>query len=148
MDWRSGRGVWGSHVFCVPEAELLIVLSRARDELVLARMDWKKGPDAFGNELLYVVDAPPPAERGSTFRYLPHVRSTKGDVKARLESGPDGMKLTANGLEWEVPRAFSSSSVEAVVTLADALGQEVFHGLRIDVYDPGKAPKDIARPAK
>jgi hypothetical protein len=141
FDWHSGSGVFGSHVFCVPDAELLIVLSKPGDELILSKLDWKKSLEKSGRDLLYLTDSPPPAERGSAYRYLPAVRSTKGGVKARLETSPDGMKLTPDGITWDVPKGFAESSAEVLLTLTDASGQEQFHSLHITVYDPGKAPK-------
>src|SRR5262245_10836630 len=144
FEWHSGSGVFGSHVFCVPDAELLIVLSKAGDELILSKLDWKKGLEKAGRDLLYLADSPPPAERGSAYKYLPAVRSTKGGVKARLETSPEGMTLTPDGITWDVPRGFAESPAEVLLTLTDASGQEQFHSLHIVVYDAGKAPKTAA----
>jgi hypothetical protein len=136
--WPGGGVPWVNRVFCVPDAEVMVVVSEDRNQVTLTRLNWKNGPDGRG--LLYVANGPPPAERGATFRYRPLVRSTKGGVKGRLEFGPPGLKLTTDGLTWDVPRDFAGPWQDALVTLADSSGQEIVHTFRIAVYDPGEAP--------
>jgi hypothetical protein len=81
----------------------------------------------------------PPAEAaaGSAFRYAPVVRSKKGGARVKLESGPDGMRLGADGaVAWAVPADAAGTEADVILSVTDASGQEVFHTFKLAVTGP------------
>ena len=76
---------------------------------------------------------PRTATPGRPFAYAPAVRSKKGGVKMKLESGPDGMKFADGKLTWDVPKDQDGKLVDVILSVADASGQEVFHTFTLDV---------------
>src|SRR5262245_12736939 len=71
---------------------------------------------------------PPVARKGGEYSYLIVVKSKKGGVKCRLEAGPPGMKVTADGmLTWAVPADAADGERDVIITVSDGSGQEVFH---------------------
>jgi hypothetical protein len=135
IDWRSGHNQpFDRHVYLIPDAKLLILIPPANDRLILRRFDLDALLDRSGVDYLFVTGpVPRAATAGQTFTYAPAVRSRKGGVKLKLESGPDGMKLAAGKLTWDVPGDLTGKSVDVILSIADASGQEVFHTLALDV---------------
>lgn len=129
-------------VFLIPDAKLLVVLPEGRDRLILHRFDLDALLEKSGVDYLFVTSRPPSeAVRGSTYTYLPSVRSKKGGVKVRLESGPNGMKLTSDGkLTWAVPAGFEDREADVILLVSDASGQEAFHTFKIALADDSKPP--------
>ena len=55
-------------------------------------------------------------------------RSKQGGIICTLDSGPDGLKVAADGqLTWAVPQNLKGEDVLAVVKVNDASGQERSH---------------------
>jgi hypothetical protein len=134
INWESGEAPHlDHHVFLVPDAKLLAILSISRDTLLLTKIDVDGALDKSGIDYLLVTSrAPTKYVPGSAFRYPVTVRSKKGDVKMKLDSGPDGMKLSADGqLEWSVPATFDAAEVAVKIAVSDSSGQQVFHKLRL-----------------
>ena len=74
--------------------------------------------------------------------------SKAGKVKYSLDSGPDGMSITSDGvLRWNVPAGFNESAVGVIVSIEDGSGQSLFHAFEIRLPaqptapDPAGAPK-------
>jgi hypothetical protein len=63
----------------------------------------------------------------------PVVKSKKGDVKLRLDSGPKGMKLEEGKLSWFVPATLSGREVDASLAVTDSSGREVLHPFKLEV---------------
>jgi hypothetical protein len=119
----------------VPSAKLLVVLLEPNNSLDLYKVDPEALVEKSGRNYLMVTSRPvDQAVKGATYRYKPVVRSKKGGVKLKLDSGPEGMKLTAAGeLVWEVPREFAEAEAGVIVTITDASDRELFHNFRIAV---------------
>ncbi len=119
---------WEKRVFYYPRSGLLVTLAAGNDRLVLRRMSLAEQLDRSGADYLLVTSHPPAfAVPGKVLAYTPEVRSKKGGVKLRLESGPAGMAVSADGkLTWVVPADFAEP-VTVVLAVSDASGQEVFH---------------------
>lgn len=87
-----------------------------------------------GVDYLVIASSPPPAaKKGTLDAYRLAVKSKKGGVTSRLESGPPGMKLSPKGvLTWRVPPDFAEDQADVFITVRDAGGREVFQKFRID----------------
>jgi hypothetical protein len=120
-------------VYFIPDAKLLIHIPLSNDQLILRKLDVEEGLEKSGIDYLFVVShAPVKAKKGATYRYQLAVKSKKGGVKYRLESGPKGMKLSDTGLlTWDVP-ANADAEVDIILTVSDSSGQEVFQKFQID----------------
>jgi hypothetical protein len=119
----------------VPAAHLLITIPPTSDRLVLRRLDVEAALDQMGGD--YLIVAPPPALTASPSRTLEHVitaRSRKGKITCTLVDGPEGMRVSPEGtVFWKVPLELSGRDLKAVVSVADASGQERFVPLLISI---------------
>jgi hypothetical protein len=85
-----------------------------------------------GIDYLYVTSINPVAKVSQPYRYRLETASKAGAVKCTLQSGPQGMTLSADGLvSWTAPAQPTEETV--IVALKDASGQEAFHTFRIVV---------------
>jgi hypothetical protein len=132
-DFKAGSDLpWEKRVFCYPSAGLLITLSAQKDRLVLRRVDLAEQLEKSGADYLAVVSRPPRARAGTLFTYKVDIRSKKGGVRVKLESGPEGMKVTSDGrVSWSVPAKPGSPEADVVLTIQDASGQELSHRFAI-----------------
>jgi hypothetical protein len=133
--WTRNDFTQDKRVLFAPEGKLIAIIPKSNDRLVLHRFDVEEAMDKAGIDYLFVVSRPPSAlYKGTQFAYAPQVKSKKGGVKFKLESGPDGMKPTAEGkLTWDVPKDFAEAEVDVILTVGDGSGQEVFHTFKITV---------------
>src|SRR5262249_40349200 len=92
----AGRGATDPG-FLSPDAKAMVVLSGAGDKLVVHSIDIETLLEKAGIDYLFVASRPSAAVRGTTFTYKPDVKSKKGGVKVKLDAGPDGMKVAADG---------------------------------------------------
>jgi hypothetical protein len=143
VNWQSGQvPPFERHVFLVPDAQLLVVIPIAKDRLVLHRLNLDEQLDKSGVDFLFVTSQPPTvAGKGKDYAYQLAVKSKKGGVKAKLDAGPAGMKLSPEGkVTWAGPKDFADADVSVVLTIGDSSGQEVFHTFHIAVKEPGDLP--------
>jgi len=124
-------------VFLVPGAKLLALLSRECDQVHMHRLDTDALLAKSKLDYLFVDGWPSGAERGKRFIYSPTVKSSRGGVKLRLESGPTGMMVDGQRLIWDVPADFDAADVTVIVTVSDAAGRETPHAFTVAV---GSAP--------
>jgi hypothetical protein len=126
----------------IPAAKLLITIPSTPDRLVLHKLDVDDALEKSGIDYLYVASTPPPfAVLGRDYTYPIAVKSKKGGLKYRVEAGPDGMKVAADGkLTWKVPAGFRDRHIDVILTIGDSTGQETFHTFRLAVVDapPGE----------
>ena len=103
--------------------------------------------DQAGIDYLYTTSrAPGTAVKGTSFVYPIATRSKKGGLTYKLESGPDGVRISAAGVvAWTVPADHAGGDVDVIVTIADQAGQEVFHTFRVNVVDapPAEAKDEV-----
>jgi hypothetical protein len=118
----------------IPAAKLIVTIPAACDRLVLHRFDVEAALEKSGVDYLLIASSPPTAaKKGTLYAYRLTVKSKKGGVKSRLESGPPGMKLSPKGvLTWRVPADFAEDQTDVLITVTDASGQEVFQKFHID----------------
>jgi S1-C subfamily serine protease len=127
-------------VFFIPDAKLVVTIPATCDRLILYRFDIEEATAKAGIDYLIVTSRPPvTAVKGAAYRYQLTVKANKGAVKYRLDSGPEGMKVSPEGrVTWAVPAGFAEAQVEVILTIADPTGREVCHSFRLDVVDPPK----------
>jgi hypothetical protein len=131
-----GREKFGvdKHFFLVPSAQLLVVLPESLDKLILHRIDLDKLLATAEYDYLVVASrAPRDAIANTVYTYEPVVKSKKGGVKLKLETGPKGMKIEDGKLTWPVPAVLVGREVEVSIGVTDAGAREVFHTFKLDV---------------
>jgi hypothetical protein len=134
--WDAARGgvlPLDKRLFLIPAAKLLVTIPSTADRLHLIRFDLEEALEKSGIDYLFVTSQPPPQfTPGQKFTYPVAVKSKKGGVKVKLESGPAGMNVSAAGLvSWAVPAAFADAEVDVLLTVSDASGQEIFHTFKV-----------------
>jgi S1-C subfamily serine protease len=124
-------------VHFIPNARRVIAIPRTNDRLVVHRFDLEEAMEKSGVDYLVVTSDPPrTAKRGETYVYGLTVKAKKGGLKYKLESGPKGMALSAEGqLTWVVPRDFEEKEVAVIIAVQDATGQECFHTFSVGVRE-------------
>jgi len=134
-------------VFLVPQHQRLVTVADTRDQLVVRPFDMMAMLDKAGIDYLFVESLPVTiADPGKPYRYPITVQSKKGGLKFTLDSGPQGMKLSNDGvLTWNVPANADAGPAGVIVTIEDSSGQNVFHTFNVQVSDapgrPGAAKK-------
>jgi hypothetical protein len=132
-----GREKFGNdqRLLFIPDAKMIVTVPETNDRLIVHRFDIEEAMDKAGVNYLYATSrAPGLAVRGKDYVYSIQTRSKKGDVRYKLESGPEGMRITKAGvIFWRVPADHPGGEVNAIVTIADASGQEIFHTFRVAV---------------
>ncbi len=131
----------------IPNARLVVSLPTTNDRLLLYRFDPEQALEQSDIDYLVVTSQPRPvAQKGAAYTYPLTVKAKKGGVKYKLESGPEGMKVAADGrLTWNVPAGFAEPEVDVLLTISDASGQEIFHTFKIAIKDSG-GPALATRP--
>jgi S1-C subfamily serine protease len=119
----------------IPAARLFITIPPTNDRLVLRRLDIDQAIARSEKPLLLVTS---PGELSVRPRqeivHQVQARSSKGPVRFELTSGPAGLSVSSEGmLSWRAPIAGGNEVHEAVVTISDASGRQIFHTIRIKV---------------
>jgi hypothetical protein len=119
----------------IPQANLLVTIPHSNDRLVLRRLDLDRAI-ATARKPLLVVTSPSEigARPGQNLAHQVETRSSKGAVRIELTSGPPGLAVTPEGsMTWRVPLDRETKEYEAIVTVSDASGKQIFHTVRIKV---------------
>jgi hypothetical protein len=129
---------WERCVHFYPREGLLAVLAgKDKDRVVLRRTNLSEQMDKLGLDYLFVLSRPPCAKASAAYSYKLDIRSNKGGVKVKLESGPDGLKVSPDGqVTWAVPSSMAGSDADVVVNVSDSSGQEMFHAFQVSVGAP------------
>ena len=132
-DCRS-MGAW-RRMFFIPQANLFVTLPASNDRLILRRFDVEAALEKSGIEYLVVSSqAPSSAKIGATYTYPVVVKAKNGPATVKLETGPTGMAVSSAGvMTWAVPADASVGDQEAILSIRDARGQEIFHTVPIRV---------------
>jgi hypothetical protein len=135
--WRPTGGPLPleKRLYPIPLGKVIVSLPVTADKLFLYRFDLDQALEKSDIDYLLVTSQPrSTAVKGQAYSYALAVKSRKGGVKCRLESGPSGMKITPDGkLTWDVPAGFPDREVDVIVTVSDASGQEIFHTFKVVV---------------
>jgi hypothetical protein len=135
---RSDEDRYGSdkRVFFIPEAKVIILI-RDNNQLVLHRFDADEALEKSGVNYLFVMSQPPrTAPKGSELIYQMKAKSKKGGVVYKLESGPEGMKVSSSGrLTWHVPTTSKDKEASIVISVSDSSGEETYHTFTLTIPD-------------
>lgn len=125
-------------LFLIPKAKLLVSIPTTNDKLVLRRFDLDKLLAESDTDYLFVNSQPPlHTKPGAVYEYTLEIKSRRGGVKTKLESGPDGMKLSPeHKLTWTVPNAPADQTADVILSISDATDQEIFQSFQIQVGKP------------
>ena len=117
----------------VPAAHLFITVPPSNDCLVLRHLDIDRAIErADGEPLVILSSTALTAVAGGRVEHHIVARSKKGSVTYALADGPDGLKVSPEGmLTWEVPVQLKGQEVTAVVTVSEPSGDERFQTIRI-----------------
>jgi predicted Zn finger-like uncharacterized protein len=126
---------YDKRIHFIPEAKVVVTIPTTDNKLILYRFDIDQALEKSDIDYLIVTSqAPPIASKGQLYQYQLAVKSKKGDVKYRLESGPKGMTVDNSGkVTWAVPRDFADTEADVILTVKDRTGQEAFHTFKIGV---------------
>jgi hypothetical protein len=135
--WGQSDFTVDKRLFFIPSAKLLVRIPSSNDQVVLRRFDMDQAMDKSGVDYLVVTSQPPQAAiRGTKLTYQLKVKSRKGGLAYRLESGPAGMKISKDGkLTWSVPNDTPDEMVDIIVSVRDSAGQEAFHTFTLAVKE-------------
>ena len=138
---RSGYFQAEPRIRYLPKEQLIVTVPESNDGVVVRQFDLAAALKKSHAPFLFVVSKPPGrAEIDKDYRYSMEVLSGSGGVKYALESGPEGMTISAEGeVHWKVPADAAGTNRPVVVSLADAGGKEAFHSFTIAVA-PAAAP--------
>jgi WD40 repeat protein/S1-C subfamily serine protease len=119
----------------IPAADLLITVPSSDDRLVLRRLSLEDGIARSVTPILAVTSATERAARpGQRWTHQIQVRSTKGGTTFDLTHGPEGLSVSGDGsMRWQVPLNAERREYEAIVTIGDASGKQIFHTVRMKV---------------
>jgi hypothetical protein len=134
LEWLFVANVgwhFDGHVFFVSQAKTVAVLPMSKDRFVLYKVDVDEGLKKAELDYLFVASHPPAVAPGQKFEYQLDTRSKKGEVKYKLEFGPDGLAVGAGGkMTWDAPADFDKP-VSVAVTVSDKSGQEIIYAVEL-----------------
>jgi len=123
-------------VFFMPDAKRLITVPAVRDSLYVRTLDIQATLDQNGADYLFVMSVPNRvATSGEQYKYTLAVASNRQPVEFTLDSGPEGMTISATGtIEWNVPRDLTAGETTGVITIVrDSSGQSLQHAYELVV---------------
>jgi hypothetical protein len=122
-------------IHLIPDAKLLVTIPNTNDRLIVRRFDLDELLAKADVDYLFVASQPPlGVKAGEKLTYQLTVKSKKGGVKYKLESGPPGMAVSATGqLTWPVPADLADKSADVILTVSDSSRQEVFHSFSLAI---------------
>jgi len=121
-------------VFPSPETNTLAYLDENRTTLHLLDLNVARLLAQLESDYLLVASVPPAkVPSGMPLRYPIDVRSKTGGVVYRLEAGPEGLTVGADGVvTWNVPAGGTGSRDLTVVSITDASGQTILHAWNME----------------
>jgi hypothetical protein len=138
LEWPTTQGAVDLRLFLIPAARTIITIPPSNDRLVFHRFDLPAILRSTKADYLFVESVPPlHLEKGEELSYQVAVRSKRGGVKYRLESGPFGMSVSPQGLlTWKSPPGGTEAATDVILHVSDQSDKEVLHAFRL-----GHTPK-------
>jgi hypothetical protein len=130
--WTRNDFTFDKRIVFLPQANILATVPFTNDRIVIRPFNLVSALENSGIDYLFVDSAPPlTAEKGSAYSYQLAVRSKRGGVRFKLDSGPDGMTLSPKGLlKWSIPST-AGNEAAVIINIRDGSGQEIFHTFNI-----------------
>ena len=129
---------------------MMVALPMTNNRIVVHKFDVDEAMEKAGIDHLYVSSRPvTQIEPGRNYRYQIGVKSKKGGVAFKLDSGPEGMSWPPDGkLTWKVPADFADGEQNIIITVSDKTGQELFHTFKVSVARPVAFEQSARRSAQ
>jgi hypothetical protein len=133
---------WYERIVAHPAAKKLIIVDESRTLLHLLPLDVVKSLDEKGIDYLFVESLPiTSASAGQRYEYAIKVLSKAGKVKFTLDSGPEKMTISSQGvLRWDVPQDFDEAKTSVIVSIEDGSKQSIFQSFAIYLNDGAMTP--------
>ncbi|QDU47914.1 hypothetical protein [Gimesia panareensis] len=118
----------------LPDANLLVQVPNSRDTLLLHKIDIRELLKESGEDYLYLTSLYPPAGQLRTlWKHQLSVQSRE-DVTYQLESAPEGMQISPDGLlTWKIPANYSTLHPEVEVLIKSQSGKECTYTFKITI---------------
>lgn len=135
--WNRDELSLDKRVHFIPDAKVIVTIPASNDRLVVHRFDVEQALEKSGIDYLFVTSQPPTSvKKAESLTYQLAVKSKKGGLKYKLESGPKDMTISDSGkLTWQVPADFAEKETSVIVSIRDAGGQECFHTFTLSVRE-------------
>ena len=130
-------GQWGEltldrRLWFFARAKILVAIPLSNDRLICRKLDVDALLDRAGVDYLFVAGQPTSAASpGREWTYAMKVKSRKGGVKIKIESGPQGMTVDADHVFRWTPS--EPGIVTVILKVSDSSGQEFYHSFKIGV---------------
>jgi hypothetical protein len=116
-------GRLADHLYLVPAAKALVVVSMRGDKISLVPFDPEAEMAKSGVEVPWVISNPPPTFRpGTPVKYALKVVSKTGGLKFAMDGPADGMAVAADGVFTWVPPENAAPEVRVTVRVTDGKG--------------------------
>lgn len=134
---------WYERIVVHPAAKKIVIVDDSRTLLHILPLDLVKALDAKGIDYLFVESLPiTTASAGKSYKYPIKLLSKAGKLKFTLDSGPEKMTISREGvLSWNVPDDFDETKTSVIVTIEDDSKQSIFHSFTIYMTDQSKTPE-------
>ena len=118
----------------LPSANVLVILPDRGDRVEVHPFNLMQALNDSGQPYLFVLSEPQTrAFAGKDYVYRIDAKSKARGVRFTLETGPEGMTLSPDGvLRWKAPAAQAGKSFDVIVTLS-APGREITHAFTVQV---------------
>jgi hypothetical protein len=116
-----------NRVVFVPDARVVVTLPVSNDVIELTRFDLDEALAKADIDYLFVASDPPAVARtGGQYTHQLVVKSRRGGVAYKLQSGPPSMTVSAVGrIDWPVPPDAAGQGHVVRISVTDASEQEV-----------------------
>ncbi len=136
-------------VIYLPDAKLVVTVPAGDEQFARVKLDVDAlmTAGATGSPPLAVVSVPPATVLpGKAYAYTIQVLPAGAAVTYKLESGPDGMTVSAAGAVAWTPAAGrpDGDRAQAIVSVTDAAGHEVMHSFDVAVTDGKPTAGELA----
>ncbi|MCE9604350.1 MAG: hypothetical protein K8U03_05530 [Planctomycetia bacterium] len=127
----------------IPSAEAIVIVPPSNDRLVVHRVNIEELLAASTRDFLFAASLPPTnVAPGTLFEYRMDVKTRRGKASFRLETKPDGMEISPEGvIRWTAPASFANKQ-SVVVRLSDGMGAETSQSFEIE---PSVAEQQVQR---
>jgi hypothetical protein len=134
FNYQTGPSI-ADRVTVDPVARKMLIVDPAGSLVRIYPLDILKALNDKGIDYLFVESTPvTKAAAGSDYEYPVKVMSKAGNVKFSLDSCPEGMTITAEGMiHWKVPSAIAEPHQSVILSIQDGSDQSIFHTFSIDV---------------
>jgi hypothetical protein len=125
-------------VFFIPVLNTIAMLSSNKDGIELRKFEWNQVlAKTTRDDPIVVSAAPLVATLGSEYTYRIEAKTKDGVPTYRLDAGPSGMTVSADGLvRWQVPQRPTKDKEQVTIFVVDASGRGTPHVFQVLLSAP------------